>query len=146
MLYVLTSAATAWLSLLVAGPWLGAISDGLAGAVYLAGSLVCHQQPERSFHLAGAQLPVCARCLGLYAGGGLGLLVWAARARGTRAGWRRSQALRVLALAAVPTAVSVATAWAGLGDPPNVWRALLALPLGTAAGAMAGAVTTDHLK
>ena len=47
-----------------------------AAAVYAAGSLVCHQRPERSFHLAGAQLPVCARCLGLYVGGFVGAIAW----------------------------------------------------------------------
>lgn len=29
---------------------------------------VCHQQPERSFFLNGLQLPLCARCTGIYAG------------------------------------------------------------------------------
>ena len=32
---------------------------------------ICHQNPERSLTLAGATLPLCARCFGLYAGFGL---------------------------------------------------------------------------
>ena len=67
----LTCAAVTWLTLLVAAPV--AMSrgrlPGLTLAVYQAGSLVCHQRPERSFHLAGVQLPVCARCFGLYLSG-----------------------------------------------------------------------------
>src|SRR5262245_8646685 len=41
---------------------------GLAAVMYGIGSLVCHQRPERSVHLFGVQMPVCARCLGIYAG------------------------------------------------------------------------------
>ena len=37
-------------------------------AVYGIGSLVCHQLPARSFHLWSAQMPVCARCAGIYFG------------------------------------------------------------------------------
>ncbi|MFY9621399.1 MAG: DUF2085 domain-containing protein [Pyrinomonadaceae bacterium] len=40
----------------------------LAGAVYQAFSYLCHQIPERSFHLAGHPFAVCSRCTGLYAG------------------------------------------------------------------------------
>lgn len=39
-------------------------------------SFTCHQGPFRSFVFAGNALPLCSRCLGLYAGFGLaGLLV-----------------------------------------------------------------------
>src|SRR5215471_10121519 len=40
----------------------------LSAVVYEAGSLVCHQLSNRSFHAWGAQMPVCARCTGLYVG------------------------------------------------------------------------------
>lgn len=39
-----------------------------AAGIYQAFSLVCHQIPERSFHIAGAQFAVCSRCTGLYSG------------------------------------------------------------------------------
>ncbi len=29
---------------------------------------ICHQRPERSFFVNGSQLPICARCIGLYLG------------------------------------------------------------------------------
>ena len=38
-------------------------------------ALVCHQQPERSFFLFGGSVAVCARCLGIYLGAALGLLI-----------------------------------------------------------------------
>jgi len=43
----------------------------LSLGTYLVGSLLCHQRPERSFFLWGSQMPVCARCLGIYAGAAL---------------------------------------------------------------------------
>lgn len=40
----------------------------LSSAIYKAFSYLCHQIPDRSFHLAGEQFAVCSRCTGLYAG------------------------------------------------------------------------------
>ncbi len=37
-------------------------------------AIVCHQRPERSFWIFGAEVAVCARCLGIYLGAALGLL------------------------------------------------------------------------
>ncbi|HEY0322074.1 MAG TPA: DUF2085 domain-containing protein [Pyrinomonadaceae bacterium] len=39
-----------------------------ASFVYRAFSFMCHQIPERSFHIEGHALGVCARCTGIYAG------------------------------------------------------------------------------
>ena len=55
--------------LIIAAPFLWIPA---AAVMYAAGSFICHQIPERSFHLDGIQLPVCARCFGLYGGGALG--------------------------------------------------------------------------
>ncbi len=72
-----------------------AVTLASAGA-YLLGGVVCHQLPDRSFHPAGVQMPVCARCAGLYFGAGLGVLAAAAFRRrgggaagrpGRRQGW-----------------------------------------------------------
>ena len=38
-------------------------------------ALVCHQRPERSFWIFGAPAAVCARCLGIYCGAAVGLLL-----------------------------------------------------------------------
>lgn len=60
----------------VLAPVLAAQGAAVAGAVlHAAFAAVCHQLPERSFTLAGHQVAVCHRCLGLYAGGFLGLLL-----------------------------------------------------------------------
>jgi uncharacterized membrane protein len=114
----------------------------ITASVYLAGSFVCHQIAERSFHLAGAQLPVCARCTGLYAGAAVGLIAWLAPQR------RMSfaQARLLLGVTAVPTMVTVATAWLGMWDPPNAVRAAFALPLGASVGAVVAAVLSRNLR
>lgn len=41
-------------------------SEAIRQTVMLAFSGVCHQLPERSPHIAGVQLAVCDRCLGIY--------------------------------------------------------------------------------
>ena len=145
VLIALAAASALWAVALVAGPWVAAGSRIAGGLLYAAGGLVCHQRPERSFHLAAAQLPVCARCLGLYLGAAVGLASWVLAHRGRRE-WVRWRALRALGIAAVPTAVTVGSAWLGLGDPVNGWRSVLAFPLGIVAGRVVGAVTTQHLK
>jgi uncharacterized membrane protein len=115
--------AIAWLAVLMAAPFLPAVP---AAFVYLFGSRICHQIAERSFHLDGAQLPVCARCFGIYAGFAAGLLFAPARVR----------VRRVLLIGAVPTLVTVAAEWAGLWQTSNMARAIAGLSLGIAIGAV----------
>jgi len=47
-----------------------------ASAIYKAFSFVCHQIPDRSFHLAGHQFGVCSRCTGLYVGFAVAALIY----------------------------------------------------------------------
>lgn len=127
-----TCAAVAWVALVLTAPM--ALSRGrlpvFTLGVYQAGALVCHQRPERSFHLAGVQLPVCARCFGLYLSGAAGL-TFASRNR--RALSARA-ARMLLALAALPIATTVALEWLETIQTSNVQRMLTGLPLGFAAG------------
>ena len=123
---VLALLATAWLVLLVAAPIL---PIPVAGALYAIGSHICHQRPDRSFHLLTAQLPVCGRCTGIYAGAALGASAAALLApfRDLEAPW---SARAVLFLGAVPTGLTLACEWAGLWKGSNVVRAAAGLPLG----------------
>lgn len=131
----LTVGALLWAAILCLAPFAlrgGPVASAAAVLVYEGASLICHQRPERSFHLVRAQLPVCARCTGLYVSGAAGALA-------ACAGWRRLVAVpratrAVLAMAAVPTALTLAVEFAGLVYPSNGVRALSAVPLGAAAG------------
>jgi uncharacterized membrane protein len=118
--------AAGWLALIVAAPIL---PIPIAGALYAMGSFICHQRPERSFHLFTAQLPVCARCAGIYAGAACGA---SAAALNTRIRARAAQASPrgLLAAGAAPTVLTLALEWGGLWTGSNVARAAAGLPLG----------------
>lgn len=121
---------------------------GLAlSIIFSIGSLICHQRPERSFFVAGQQLPVCARCTGLYLSAALGLVTWLIlRASGGRRTIDPRLARTVFILAALPTLVSLATGTLGLWDGSNLTRAILAVPLGATAGAIVAAVAVKDLR
>jgi len=51
------------------------LGTALLIAVYAIGSAICHQLPERSYHLWMAQMPVCARCAGIYFGAAIAAVV-----------------------------------------------------------------------
>jgi uncharacterized membrane protein len=127
-----TCASLAWVTMILTAPV--ALSRARVPvftlAVYQAGSLVCHQRPERSFHLAGVQLPVCARCFGLYVSGAIGLTFASRRRRLLSAPAVRA----LLALAALPIAATVVLEWLGAIQTSNSLRMITGLPLGFAAG------------
>ena len=69
--------ALVWLSLIWAAPWLAARHHYTSALlIYGSFSSICHQLPERSFHLLGFPLAVCARCTGIYIGALIGLLLY----------------------------------------------------------------------
>ena len=101
----------------------------LGAAVHRVGALVCHQRPERSFLSNGRPFAVCARCTGLYLSGALGALIgWIGLARTPR------HIRRMLVVAALPTAATVAVEGVGLNGLSNPIRAVAGLPLGATAG------------
>jgi len=53
--------------------WLMNTPSGLMGKADAIGYAVCHRIDLRSFHLGDWQLPLCARCSGMYLGAMLGL-------------------------------------------------------------------------
>lgn len=125
----LVVASCVWLAAILIAP-LDGVPALLAAGAYAAGSFVCHQRPERAFHLAGAPMPVCARCFGLYASaaaGGLIALAMSPPAPSPRA------ARRWIAVAALPTVLTLLIEVAGLAHPASALRALAAVPLGAAA-------------
>jgi uncharacterized membrane protein len=95
--------------------------------VYGAGSQICHQKPERSFHTAGVQWPVCGRCSGLYLSASFGavLALFLRRPRGQSTAYAKW-----LVIASVPTFVTLGLEIVGLAAPSNMTRALAALPAG----------------
>jgi uncharacterized membrane protein len=127
----LTVAALGWLALIVGAPTAaGGRMPFVAAVVYQMGSRICHQRPERSFHVAGTQMPVCARCFGLYAGGAAGLaLAWAFRRR-----WSPRVVKSSLLVVALPIAVTVGLEWLRMIATSNTFRWFTGVPLGLVAG------------
>lgn len=68
--------AVGWFALIVATPLLADHHNLLSLIFYRSFSAVCHQMPERSFHLHGFPFAVCSRCTGIYAGFIVGLLIY----------------------------------------------------------------------
>jgi uncharacterized membrane protein len=112
-------------------PWLPV---PLAGIVYLLGGRICHQIAVRSFWLGGAQLPVCARCLGTYAGAGVALAYASAAGRsGSRgANLTGSRHTHVLLGALALNGLTVAVEWSDLWRVLNPMRAVAGAALGIA--------------
>jgi uncharacterized membrane protein len=132
---ILVVMPVAWIAALGAAtvtsslPSVGVAAYAFSAAVYEVGSFLCHQLPERSFHFRGAQLPVCARCVGLYVGAAVAAVA-ASRlsASASRNVWERAGGL--MAVAALPTAVTLIGEWFS-GRMPSHWiRAAAGFPLG----------------
>jgi hypothetical protein len=157
------AAALGWAALIVAAPYLASrahtstSASALILGVYGLGSLLCHQLPERSYHLWAAQMPVCARCAGIYFGAACGALAsrsagaigsWSSRAATDRRAVRTEatspddragqkarpgslQNARVLlGIAAVPTAVTLLYEWWTGYMPSHAIRAAAGVPIG----------------
>jgi uncharacterized membrane protein len=106
----------------------------LSWVVYRIGAVICHQRPERSFSVFSTQMPVCARCAGIYAGAALmaaGVLLRTERAHRNAA---RSiiDPRTVMLWAVLPAAATLVYEWTA-GQMPGHWlRAASGLPIGVA--------------
>lgn len=140
LLAVLGGAAVGWFALVVLSPTLPAV---LGAAIYLAGAFICHQRPERSFHVDGAQLAVCARCTGIYLGACVTALLAIAPPHRYVPLVATPWHLRlVLVAAASPMGVSVLAEWAGWWYPSAQTRAITGVVFGAAAGLVVAAALT----
>ena len=149
------AASIAWAALLVIAPWFAAqahaapIEGAFLFAVYAIGGGICHQRPERSFFLWAEQMPVCARCAGIYFGAAIAAIIAMVMAaaplkgrpttegrltterRPTNAG-AAAVARAILIAAALPAVFSLLYEWT-TGQMPSHWaRAATGLPIGAA--------------
>ena len=131
MVKLLAAAAVAWPLTLGGVVWHRAVFGDTVPTllIHAAAAHICHQRPERSFHTAGVQWPVCGRCSGLYLGAPIGAAVAAAWLAGRR---RAITVPGVAAIAAIPTALTMVLEWTGVVTVSNQARFLAALPLGAA--------------
>jgi uncharacterized membrane protein len=64
-------------AILVFAVWFSFAPPGLLGKADAVGYAICHRIDERSFQIAGRQLPLCARCTGEFFTAGISLLFFA---------------------------------------------------------------------
>lgn len=121
-----------WLGLIVAAPILKA--DGFASGadyIYTPFSYLCHQFSDRSFHLFGEQLAVCARCFGVYSGFVIGVLAFPI----IRSVHETNAPPRiVLLLAPFPTAIDFTLGFFGIWENTHLSRFLTGAILGVVCG------------
>jgi uncharacterized membrane protein len=101
-----------------------------AAPIYKVFSYVCHQIPERSFHLAGHQFAVCSRCTGLYMGFAVATLVYPLARSLIRTDTPRR---RWLILATVPLLIDFSLTYFGLWSNTHLTRIVTGALLGAVA-------------
>lgn len=129
---LVTFFALVWTAGVVVAPWLASQDSVLAPWLRLVYRPGCHQIPERCLDLGFGPMAVCARCMGLYVGGCLGLMWTTLRNRSARPRpvW--------LAVVAAPTVLDFVAGQIGLPSLGNWARFALAVPLGLLAGLYLG--------
>lgn len=132
----LAAGAVAWAAVLLWTPLASGQAGGSVPAyvgsaiVYAAGSLICHQRPERSFTIGGVQMPVCARCIGIYLGAACVAAGFALRR--SQPTPPASNVRQILLAGLLPTALTfLYEVVVGL-PPSNLVRAVSGAPLGGA--------------
>lgn len=70
----IVSALVIGIALALIVTWLILTPPGLMGKADAIGYAVCHRIAERSFDIGGRELPLCARCTGMYLGAFAGLV------------------------------------------------------------------------
>ena len=110
------------LGLIISAPFVQAHGHPeFASGIYKTFSFVCHQIPERSFHLAGHQFGVCSRCTGLYAGFAVAALVYPLARSLRRTG---TPPIRWLILATLPLGIDFALGYFSIWENTHLSRFL----------------------
>jgi uncharacterized membrane protein len=145
---LLTVGALLWTVALPLAAWLRDVPGGVAVLftflVYGVGSVVCHQQPERSFSLGATPLPVCARCAGIYAGVAAVALMALVGCRLRVHSPRNARAW--LAATAAPVVASLLYEWGTGRIPSNLVRAATGALIGAAAAAIVLSSLDDEVS
>lgn len=125
-----TAVAFGWVSLILIAPL--AKSSGFAGLsspLYRFFSFICHQIPERSFHIHDEQFGVCSRCFGVYLGLFLGFAIYPV--------WRRIDDVEPLPrfwlfLSMIPICIDWSLTIFGIWENTHLSRVITGLILGLA--------------
>ena len=135
----LTVGAVALLAGVILSVWLLGTPPGLLGKADAVGYAICHRMDVRSFHTHDRQLPLCARCTGIYLGVLTGLAFMAGRGRTRSAGLPPVKLLLVMALSGAAFAfdglnsyLSLFTFYHPIYTPNNTLRLITGMGFGLA--------------
>jgi uncharacterized membrane protein len=135
----LTVGAVALLAGVILGVWLLGTPPGLLGKADAVGYAICHRMDVRSFHTHNRQLPLCARCTGIYLGVLTGLTFMAGRGRTRSSGLPPVNLLLVMALSGAAFAfdglnsyLSLFAFYHPLYQPHNTLRLITGMGFGLA--------------
>lgn len=126
------TAVLLWVGIIVAAPLMANDEmTSFSGPIYRFFSFICHQMPERSFHLGSHQMAVCSRCFGVYFGLLLGIAIYPL--------WRRIENIEPLAriwliLSIVPITIDWSLTVLGIWENTHLSRFLTGSILGIACG------------
>lgn len=121
----------AWSGLIMAAPILEHTGHtALSATIYTAFRPICHQIPERSFHIFGEQLAVCARCSGIYFGFAAGIIMYPVV---RRLNDFNTPSRLWLLLAPIPTAIDFALTFFGIWENTHWSRFITAALFGVVA-------------
>ena len=135
---LLFSAAIAAVVLIVLPPF---IPPEWQLAIFASFSTVCHQIPERSFHIGETALAVCHRCTGIYAGIPLAMMfVTASRANRVK----KEIWVRLFIVALLFMGVDWGLTVIGIWENTMISRTITGLFFGLAAGALLAIVATNR--
>lgn len=120
-----------WCSLFISVPFLAEGSPAsrkISVIITLFFSPVCHQAPDRSFHLWCHPMAVCARCTGIYVGFLVGILIHPLFRR-----WQRGvpPPRWVLGVGILPTGMEILLSRVGVAQFNLFFRSVTGLILGT---------------
>ena len=118
-----------WVFVIVLAPVARDLGWALARPIYSFFSYICHQLPERSLHIDGHPLAVCARCFGVYFGLLAGLVIYPL--------WRRIDEIEPLPriwlfLSLVPIGIDWSLSVFGVWENTHLSRFITGLILGVA--------------
>jgi uncharacterized membrane protein len=119
-----------WVLAIVLAPTAKAIGlTAVSAPLYHFYSFLCHQRPERSFHIAGEQFAVCSRCFGVYFGLLFGFIIYP--------WWRRIEEIEPLPrfwlfLSLIPIGVDWSLTIFGIWENTHLSRFVTGLILGVA--------------
>lgn len=122
--------AFVWVALILAPPLLAALGHASVGdSIFSFFGYVCHQIPERSFHITGNRVAVCSRCFGVYFGLIVGVLTYPL--------WRSVDDIEPLSriglfAAMIPIAVDWSLTIFGIWENTHLSRFITGLILGAA--------------